>query len=166
MDNEKLFEAARAGNIEVLQDLLAKNPLILVDVTLSSSTESPLHVAVKAGQLDFVREIIKHKPEFAKEMNTDGYRPLDIAAITGHIDIVKQLLQVDSQICRLQDVTIHGETAFHLAVKNHQFPAFKVLVKWLENLNERTVINFRDRDGNTVLHLAIARRQYNFDLFL
>ncbi|XVF79717.1 hypothetical protein PTKIN_Ptkin15bG0012400 [Pterospermum kingtungense] len=193
MDNERLFEAARTGNIEVLHDLLGKNPLILTDVALSCSGETPLHVAVKAGELDFVRQILTHKPEFAKEMNKDGYRPLDIAAIAGHIGIVKQLLQIDSQICRLKgkdqrtalhyaaangrieiidelistcpnstaDVTIHGETALHLAVKNNQFPAFRVLVKRLENLNDRTVINLMDRDGNSVLHLATARRQYD-----
>ncbi|KAK6240147.1 hypothetical protein QUC31_005616 [Theobroma cacao] len=193
MDNERLFEAARTGNIEVLYDLLVKNPLILTDVALSCSTETPLHVAVKAGQLDFVHQIMKHKPEFAAEMSKDGYRPLDIAVVTGHIDIVRQLLKTEFQICRLPgqdqrtalhyaaakgrveiinelistcprcitDVTSYGETALHLAVKNNQFPAFSVLVNWLENLKEKTVINFRDRDGNSVLHLAAARRQYS-----
>ncbi|XVF79714.1 hypothetical protein PTKIN_Ptkin15bG0011600 [Pterospermum kingtungense] len=193
MDNERLFEAARTGNIEVLHDLLGKNPLILNDVALSCSRETPLHVAVKAGELDFVRQILTHKPEFAGEMSRDGYRPLDIAAIKGHIDIVRQLLKADFQVCRLQgkdqrtalhyaaangrieiidelistcpnsiaDVTIHGETALHLAVKNNQFPAFSVLINWLEKLDEKTVINFGDRDGNSVLHLATARRQYN-----
>ncbi|XVF33656.1 hypothetical protein REPUB_Repub17cG0186700 [Reevesia pubescens] len=193
MDKEKLFEAARTGNIELLHDLLGINPLILTDVALSCSSETPLHVAVMAGQVDFVQQIIKYKPGFAGEMSKDGYRPLDIAAVIGHIDIVKQLLKIDLQICRLPgkdqrtalhyaaakgrveiinefistcpksitDVTICGETALHLAVKNNQFPAFSVLIKWLEKLNDRTVINFRDRDGNSVLHLATARRQCN-----
>ncbi|KAK6285360.1 hypothetical protein POUND7_011539 [Theobroma cacao] len=170
MDNERLFEAARTGNIEVLYDLLEKNPLILTDVALSCSTETPLHVAVKAGQLDFVHQIMKHKPEFAGEMRKDGYRPLDIAVVTGHIDIVRQLLKTEFQIFRLPgkdqrtalhyaaakgrveiinelistcpkcitDVTSYGETALHLAVKNNQFPAFSVLVNWLENLKEKT----------------------------
>ncbi|XP_017977063.1 PREDICTED: ankyrin repeat-containing protein At3g12360 [Theobroma cacao] len=172
MDNERLFEAARTGNIEVLYDLLEKNPLILTDVALSCSTETPLHAAVKAGQLDFVHQIMKHKPEFAGEMRKDGYRPLDIAVVTGHIDIVRQLLKTEFQIYRLPgqdqrtalhyaaakgrveiinelistcpkcitDVTSYGETALHLAVKNNQFPAFSVLVNWLENLKEKTVI--------------------------
>ena len=51
MDNERLFEAARTGNIEVLHDLLRKNPWILTDVALSCSRETPFHVAVKAVSL-------------------------------------------------------------------------------------------------------------------
>ncbi|OMP02591.1 hypothetical protein COLO4_10975 [Corchorus olitorius] len=194
MDEERLFEAARTGKIDVLQDLLAKNPLILTDVALSCSRETPLHVAVKAGQLDFAHQIIQHKPEFAGEMNMDGYRPLDIAVITGNTDIVSRLLKIEEfQICRLPgkdqrtplhyaavngrveiiselistcpdsitDVTVYGETALHLAVKNNQFQAFFVLIDWLEKLKQRALINFKDCDGNSVLHLATARRQYN-----
>ncbi|OMP03835.1 hypothetical protein CCACVL1_02249 [Corchorus capsularis] len=195
MDEERLFEAARAGNIEVLQHLLAKNPLILTDVALSGSRETLLHVAVKAGQLDFAHQIIQHKPEFAGEMNMDGYRPLDIAVITGNTDIVRRLVKIEDQfqIYRLPgkdqrtplhyaaangrveiinevistcpdsitDVTVYGETTLHLAVKNNQFQAFFVLINWLEKLNQRALINFKDCDGNSVLHLATARRQYN-----
>ncbi|XWS35581.1 hypothetical protein CRYUN_Cryun20dG0009300 [Craigia yunnanensis] len=149
MDNERLFEAARKGNIKVLHDLLGKNPLILTDVALSCSRETPLHVAVKACQLHFVREIMKHKPEYAGEMSKDGKdqrTALHYAAANGQLEIINELISTCPK--SITDVTIYGETSLHLAVKNNQFPAFSTLVKWLEKLNERPVINFRDRDGN------------------
>ncbi|XP_059651003.1 ankyrin repeat-containing protein ITN1-like [Cornus florida] len=194
MDIQKLFEAAYTGNVELLRKSLQEKPLILIDVALTCPPESLLHVATKAGQLDFVRELIKHNPELARESSEDGFMPMDIASMAGNVEIVKELVKVDNMICRLKgkdqrtalhyaaikgrvevidlllstcpesvaDVTVHGETALQLAVNNHQFKAFSALLKRLENPSMEPVLNWGDRHGNTVLHLAASTKQLEF----
>jgi ankyrin repeat protein len=58
------------------------------------------------------------------------------------------------------EVTVKSETAFQLAVKYNQFDVFKVMVDLSKNMrNIKDILNAGDEDGNTVLHLAIARKQ-------
>lgn len=55
----------------------------------------------------------------------DGKIALDLAVIKGRIDaiVVLQNSCPDS----IGDLTVHAETALHLAVKNHLFDAFTAL---------------------------------------
>ncbi|KAJ0113258.1 hypothetical protein Patl1_00086 [Pistacia atlantica] len=186
-----LFEAARTGSVSALHQLLAENPLVLADCALISPHENPLHVAAKAGQLAFVKEIIKQRADLVTQANQDGFRPLDIASVLGHVEIVEEIIATchPDHVCRLKgtqgrtcihhaaingrveiidklltscgdsvrDLTSLGETALHLALKNHKLEVFTNLVKWLEKLGlEKELVNWGDRDGNTVLHLAIV----------
>ena len=58
------------------------------------------------------------------------------------------------------DVAARGDTVLHLAVKNNQFEAFKVLVEHLKKFNKEDVLNRKDDQGNTFLHLAVSKKQY------
>ncbi|KAF5744262.1 Ankyrin repeat family protein [Tripterygium wilfordii] len=192
MDIQRLFEAARCGNVEVLRKSLQENSLILTEVVLTtSSKDTLLHVATKAKQLSFVRELLEQMPDLAHELDKDGYRPMDIAAVVGNVEIVAELNKNNRGTCRLkgkdqrtplhhaaihgrievinelvskspeslEDVTAYNETVLHLAVKNHQVDAFDVLVELLKSFNKEKVINWCATNGNTVLHLAISRKQ-------
>ncbi|KAJ8565542.1 hypothetical protein K7X08_008118 [Anisodus acutangulus] len=174
--DRRLWEAAQKGDVHHLQSLIKEDPLILRAVSLAGN-ENPLHIACLSGHLEFVKETIHLRPEFARELNHDGFTPLHIASAIGDIEIVKQLLNVDRNLCLLkgkdriiplhyavikgrknvtrellvaspdsaEEVTAHGETCLHLAVKNHQFE---------ENLNESNkydLLNKKDIQGNTVL---------------
>lgn len=84
----RLFEASRTGDIQLLYQLLAKNPLLLHTLALAS-LENPLHVACIAGHVDFVKEIVRFKPDFAQEINNDGFSPMHIAfaSANGYLEI-------------------------------------------------------------------------------
>lgn len=155
------------------------------------STENPLHIASAAGHVGFVKELIKVKPELAKETSQDGFSPMHTAAANGYVEIVEELLKVEPGLCRLEgngkrtplhcaaikgrnevisamllacpdciaDVNIQKEIALHLAVKNSQLEAVKMLVGWIIELNKTEVLNMKDERGNTVLHLATWRKQ-------
>ncbi|KAM7508867.1 hypothetical protein LguiA_019320 [Lonicera macranthoides] len=184
--DRRLIEAAWTGNIEYLYKLLEEDRCMLHSVELAGG-ETPLHIACMAGHLNFVREVLKLRRDFAEELNQDGFTPLHIAAAHRHIEIVKELLKMDRYLCNLEgregriplhcavirgkivvvkellsaskdsieNTTVRGETALHLAVKNHQFQVFKALVAHLNEFNMEYVLNEKDGQGNTILHLAV-----------
>ncbi|RQO98593.2 hypothetical protein POPTR_012G113800v4 [Populus trichocarpa] len=185
----RLFEAARTGNIDYLQQLLAENPFILNNTQLSA--ENPLNIAAAMGHVDFVKEIIRLKPVFAIEVNQEGFSPMHIAADNGQVEIAKELMEVDIKLCRLEgrqkmtpfhhaairgraevislmlsgcpdcieDETERRESALHLAVRNNRFEAIKMLVDWIREMNKEYLLNMKDEQGNTVLHLASWKKQ-------
>ncbi|XP_048424497.1 ankyrin repeat-containing protein BDA1-like [Pyrus x bretschneideri] len=178
----RLFDASQTGDVQLLHRLLADNPLLLHSLALTS-TDNPLHVASIAGHVDFVKEIMRLKPEYVEELNHDGFSPIHIASANGYLEIVREMLRVDRRLCRLngrdewtplhyaasrgrvgviremvmacpesvEDVTVQGETAIHLAVKCSQFKAIKSLVN---------VLNMKDKHGDSVLHLATWKKQH------
>ncbi|XP_060673694.1 ankyrin repeat-containing protein BDA1-like [Ziziphus jujuba] len=193
--DRRLFEAALAGNISALNQLIAENPLILADSALISPHENPLNIAIKAGQLGFAREVIGLRPELAREVNKDGFRPLDIASAFGHIEIVKEILKscgkdicglkgrdgrtaihyaaingkievmdelVSSRAECIKDVTALGETVLHLTVRYYKFESFRKLMELLEICGLEELVNWGDEDGNTILHLAVSRKQHEY----
>ncbi|KAK4379504.1 hypothetical protein RND71_001366 [Anisodus tanguticus] len=91
--DRRLWEAAQKGDVHHLQSLIKEDPLILRAVPLAG-TETPLHITCLSGHLDFAKEIINLRPEFARELNQDGFTPLHIASANGDIEIVKLLLNV------------------------------------------------------------------------
>ncbi|PHT60629.1 hypothetical protein CQW23_02992 [Capsicum baccatum] len=154
----RLREAAQKGDVHRLRSLIDEVPFLLRTVSLAGTNENPLHVACLSGHFEFAKEIIHLRPEFARELNQDGFSPLHIASANGDIEIVKELLNDDRNLCLLKGkeirtplyyaaikgreyvmkellvaspdsaeaVTARGETSLHLAVKNHQFEAFKI----------------------------------------
>lgn len=70
--DSRLFEAAIAGNISTLNQLIAQNPLILADSALIFPHENPLHIALKAGQLGSARQVIILRLESVREVDTTG----------------------------------------------------------------------------------------------
>ncbi|OVA19805.1 Ankyrin repeat [Macleaya cordata] len=133
--------------------------------------------------------MISLKPEFAGELNQNGFGPIHLASANGYLEIVKELLMVNRDHCRLksrdkrtplhyaaikgrievinelvfccedsvEDVTIRGETALHLAVKNNQFEAFRFIVERVRQLNKEDILNKKDQEGNTVVELLLGK---------
>uniref|UniRef100_A0A803L6V0 PGG domain-containing protein n=1 Tax=Chenopodium quinoa TaxID=63459 RepID=A0A803L6V0_CHEQI len=187
---DRLFHAAQTGDIEELHQLLARNPLILHQVPLICS-QNPLHFASAAGHLDFAKKILELKPEFARQVNAEGYSPMHLASGCGHIQIAREMIRIDSNICRLEgkegttplhlavlggrvdliiemlaycegcieDVTVQKETALHLAVKSFQLESLRVLLDWTRQMDKEEILNRKDEHGNTILHLAIWKKQ-------
>ncbi|KNA06239.1 hypothetical protein SOVF_182470 [Spinacia oleracea] len=186
-----LFQAAQTGDIEELHQLLTRNPLILHQIPLIHA-QNPLHFASAAGHLDFAKKILELKPEFATQVNAEGYSPMHLASGNGHLQIVREIItRTDSNVCRIEgkdrttplhlavlggrvdviheilancegcmdDVTVQKETALHLAVKNFQVESFRVLLDWTRETGKEEILNGKDEHGNTILHLAIWKKQ-------
>ncbi|KAK4738500.1 hypothetical protein R3W88_002197 [Solanum pinnatisectum] len=99
--DRRLREAAQKGDVQHLQSLIKEDTLLLMGVSLAGC-ETPLHISCLSGHLEFSKEIIHLMPEFARELNQDGFSPLHIASANGDIEIVKELLNVDYNLCLLK----------------------------------------------------------------
>ncbi|XP_030514167.1 ankyrin repeat-containing protein BDA1-like [Rhodamnia argentea] len=191
----KLHEVAMRGDLAALQDLLLQDPQILHKPT-SSPDGTPLHVSCLLGHTSFTKQLLTHNPELAKETDSRGSLPLHVACAKGHVEIVRALLAVDPEGSLRWDregrtplhlgaikgraevlgdlirakpeaarvVTSQGESAFHLCVKSNRVEALKVVVGCVGRNDE--FVGCRDKDGNTILHLAVARKQLELIKYL
>lgn len=134
---------------------------------------------------DIVKEILKARPDFAREKDFDGCTPLHLACSKGHLEVTSELLRLDPDLTSLQDKD--GLTPLHWAIiKGHLNIIDKILaiglhlaqtttkhgetvlhlgvknnryeaVQYLmEKLNFTQLLNTPDKNGNTILHLAAA----------
>lgn len=92
---KRLYEAAHAGDVYSLNELLEEDNLLLeMAITTNEVNNNPLHIAATLGYADFVREILRRKPKFAHEFNSQHMSSLHLAAAHGHVDVAQELLQV------------------------------------------------------------------------
>jgi ankyrin repeat protein len=96
--------------------------------------------------------------------------PLHYAAQTGNLLLLAEILKVCPK--SIEDVTSQSETALHIALKNDKLDAFKLLVGWLQrawfkkaSFVEQTILNWRDMNGNTVLHIVASKNQLQASSF-
>ncbi|GKU88527.1 hypothetical protein SLEP1_g2780 [Rubroshorea leprosula] len=137
----KLLEAARLGNIAAFLSFLNEDPSLLDRVALKP-VDNPLHIAALAGQTD----------------GKDGVVPLHCAAMKGRVNVVKELVLACPEA--LREVTALGDTALHLAVKSNSMETVRLLIEELKRVQMTEIVNWKDKDGNTILHLATFRRQH------
>lgn len=109
----KLYEAALAGSINTLLQLLQQDRLILERAAMNCPSETPLHVAALLGHEDFAKEILRQKPGIAGELDSRKLSALHIASQKGYVGIVKALLEVNPDMCSAKD--IDGKNPLHLA---------------------------------------------------
>ena len=81
--------------------------------------------------------------------DNNGISALHLAAKEGCISVLKTFTKLCPDSCELTD--LRDRTALHFAVANHQAYAVR---KMLEFGSFRNLVNQRDIDGNTPLHLA------------
>lgn len=190
----RLSEAAMKGSVESLINLIQEDPLILDKAIASCISQSPLHLSSLLGHLDFATELLTRKPEFAAELDSEGCSPLHLAAAKGHLEAVKRLLpagpemglvrnsdgrtplhvaaikgrvEVVAELVRVvpdstRVVTDRGETGLHLCVRHNRLEALKFLAEVMRR--ERELVNRRGCEGNTILHIAVARSKVRYFL--
>ncbi|CAN0877181.1 Ankyrin repeat-containing protein ITN1 [Linum grandiflorum] len=195
-DASALYEAAITGDTSALHRLIKRDSLILKRSRLSSFGETPLHISVLAGHVDFTRELLHQDPEMAAELDSSNSTPLHLAAAPGHTEIVRILLGVvgAADACLVRDED--GRIPLHLAAIRGRVGIVRELVlarpeSVLEKLDGDTVLHLcvkynhldalkllvemidlssimwlGDRDGNTILHLAVKFKQVQTTSYL
>ncbi|GKV45962.1 hypothetical protein SLEP1_g52986 [Rubroshorea leprosula] len=161
-----LHVASLAGHVDFVRKIMEVVPSFAQE--LNKDGFAPIHLATAAGHLEVVKELLNKANSYLCLLNSDlcllkdkaGRTALHLAAIKGRVDIIDDLLSHCSHKKAMEQVTLLGETVLHLAVKNSQFKAFKVLFEASERLvgHDRRV-NAKDNEGKTVLEIAIATNQ-------
>ncbi|KAA8524410.1 hypothetical protein F0562_010866 [Nyssa sinensis] len=144
--------AIETRNKELLDKILTGMPL-LMDL-IDEHGRRPLSYAASIGYFDGVCYILNSK-EFTQSsylQDRNGFYPVHTASKKGHINIIQEFLRHYLDFGELQDRK--GQNILHTAAMNGKANTVRYMLKApeLENL-----INGRDKNGNTALHLATKK---------
>ncbi|XP_062115455.1 ankyrin repeat-containing protein BDA1-like [Humulus lupulus] len=143
-----LFEASKEGSVATLNALIKNDPLILTRVSLTTFTESPLHISAALNHLDFTVELLKLKPQLASELDSLRRSPLHLAAAEGHMEIARALLRANKDVCFVKDQ--HGRIPLHYAAMRGRVDVIQLLV----DAQSKSVFEELP-SGETALHLCV-----------
>ncbi|KAG2715947.1 hypothetical protein I3760_03G103400 [Carya illinoinensis] len=175
-----LYEASHVGCESTLNSIMQRDSLILNKISLTSFTDTPLHIAVLHGHLEFTAALLRKKPnlagredsreghaEIVRELlqadtdvclplarDQDGRIPPHLAVMRGHIEVIQKLLNSKPNSI-LEDHD--GASVLHLCVKYNCLDALKLLVESADDNGYS--LNSKDNDGNLILHLAVMLGQ-------
>ncbi|TYH51415.1 hypothetical protein ES332_D10G272300v1 [Gossypium tomentosum] len=148
--DERMTEAAQTGDINLLYELILNDPYVLERIDDVPFFHTPLHVAASVGHIEFMMEMIKLKPTFARKLNQAGFSPMHLALQNDRTHAVLRLLRFDEGLVRVKGR--EDLTPLHHVVQNENL---NLLKKFLE----KELLSWPDIDGNTVLHIAAIRNR-------
>ncbi|XVF33658.1 hypothetical protein REPUB_Repub17cG0186900 [Reevesia pubescens] len=151
-----LHISALTGQTEITKEIVSRKPALARE--LNENGFSPMHVASANGYIEIIREVMRVGYDICLLKGKDGKVPLHFAALKGRVDVVKELVWACPE--SLKEVTAYDETVLHLAVKSNQIESARVLIEEMRRLQMMEILNWKDKDGNTILHLATFNRQH------
>ncbi|PQQ03521.1 protein ACCELERATED CELL DEATH 6-like [Prunus yedoensis var. nudiflora] len=113
---------------------------------------TPLHCAASIGYVEGVRFLLGTRLSDSHRKDNDGNFPIHSSSSKGHVDIVKELLRHCPDSKELKNSS--GENILHVAARCGK----DNLVNYFLKMGEfQMLINQKDNEGNTPLHLATKR---------
>ncbi|KAL9438120.1 hypothetical protein AB3S75_023896 [Citrus x aurantiifolia] len=164
-----LHAAARSGNVELAMEIIRLKPSFAKKPNQDGF--SPMHLALQNGQTQTVLQLIDTDPELVRVKGREGITPLHHASADGDLYLLEKFLSVCPK--SLEDVTNKGETALHIALENDKVEAFQVLtrrplsvfgLKEADQCSNKRILNSKNRDGSTLLHIATSKNQVQASL--
>ncbi|KAL3742380.1 hypothetical protein ACJRO7_017799 [Eucalyptus globulus] len=127
---------------------------------------SPMHLALQNKHYDIVRALMILDPKLIRVRGRGRITPLHFVAkeIGDNEQENVELLELLAEFlyaCKssIEDLTNQCKTAIHVAVKTGNTEAFKVLFGWLKRVHLTKILDWKDQNGDTVLHIAASKRQ-------
>ncbi|KAM0970261.1 hypothetical protein ACFX13_018627 [Malus domestica] len=91
--------------------------------------------------------------------------PLHVALMLGHLGFVTELLSCNPELA--SELDSHGSTPLHVAAAKGRVKSLEGLKVLVEAAgNDDDFVNWKNYDGNTVLHIAMAKKQTEITKFL
>ncbi|MQM12501.1 hypothetical protein Taro_045418, partial [Colocasia esculenta] len=159
MVNRAVHTAARGGNLEMLKELLRGRADIVMYRDVHGSTV--LHAASGRGQVEVVKHLVTSY-DIVHSKDNQGNTAMHVAAFRGHLPVVEALIIASPSSVYLTNNL--GDSFLHTAVAGFRTPGFRRLDRQMDLLrrlvcgslvNIEKLINMRNNDGRTVLHLAV-----------
>ncbi|XP_019185362.1 PREDICTED: uncharacterized protein LOC109180312 [Ipomoea nil] len=162
IQNRALHAAARGGNLGVLRELLADSCTDHVLAYRDIQGATILHAAAARGQVEVVKDLIACYDDIISSTDNHGNTALHVAAARGQLGVVEALTIVSPSL--LNSTNKAGETFLHVAITGFQTPCFRRLDRQIELMKQlisgrifdiEEIVNAKNNDGRTALHLAI-----------
>ncbi|KAM5573117.1 ankyrin repeat-containing protein ITN1-like [Rosa sericea] len=157
-----LHIAASEGHIQFAMEIMRLKPSFARKPNQDGF--SPMHLALQSGKTGMVVRLLDADRSLVRVPGREGVTPLHYVAKEGNIELLDVFLSACPK--SLEDVTIRNETSLHIALKNDKVEAFEFVLRWLKEVCyeevhqlEKKVLNWKDEDGNTLLHIATLRNQ-------
>lgn len=160
--NTPLHVACLASRLDLVRVLLKWRPKFAEKVNADGF--SPLHIAAAKGDVEIARELLGVYPHLCSVKGVERRIPLYYAIVHGELDVMKELLLASPE--SVQETTAQEETVLHLAVKYNRVAAVHALVEHMKDYNCASVIDQKDNEGNTALHLAVAAQNFEVVNFM
>uniref|UniRef100_A0ACD5WRN0 Uncharacterized protein n=1 Tax=Avena sativa TaxID=4498 RepID=A0ACD5WRN0_AVESA len=143
-----LIAAAEKGHLEAVVELLRHVDAQGLTAKNRAGYDA-LHVAARQGHHAVVQEMLVHNRMLAITFGPANTTPLISAAMWGHAEVVKLLLELDDSglVKMAKD---NGKTAIHFAARQGHAEIVKALLEKDPSLARRT-----DKKGQTALHMAV-----------
>ncbi|KAL6221465.1 hypothetical protein ACLB2K_009216 [Fragaria x ananassa] len=154
--DSQLHLAARAGNLARVKEIVgncntstsSSDAIGLLMSKTNQEGETPLYASAENGHAIVVREMLKHMDlQSASIAARNGYDPFHIAVRQGHLDVLKELLQVFPNLAMTTDLS--NSTALHTAATQGHIEIVDLLLETDSNLAK-----IARNNGKTVLHSA------------
>ncbi|KAM7271736.1 hypothetical protein ACFE04_030950 [Oxalis oulophora] len=131
---------------------------------LNQNGATPLHLAVESKNMDVIDCLIRNDKDLVRVKGRKGMTPLFHAIMNENVDLVLKFL-VACPECILDENHL-SESSPCFALKNDKLKIFRLLVGWLRRSThkdardwEDQVLNAKDRNENTLLHIAAYKGQ-------
>ncbi|KAK9999784.1 hypothetical protein SO802_019387 [Lithocarpus litseifolius] len=168
-----LHTSASAGQFPFSYEMMILKPSFVSKRNPAGHT--PIYLALHNGHTETVRQLLQHNADLVRVKGKKCMTPLHYTVERGSQipdeaipDEAKKedylaLLEKFLSVCpdSIEDVTTQNETALHIALKSNNLEAFKLLVGWLLRKwpHWREILELKDVEGNTVLHVAVSKNQ-------
>ncbi|XP_058752380.1 ankyrin repeat-containing protein BDA1-like [Vicia villosa] len=157
-----LHIAASLGHIRFAIEIMNLKPSFALK--LNPQGFSPVHLAMQNDQKRMLSRFVDMNKDLVRVKGREGLTPLHFASQIGEVELLAEFLTACPY--SIEDVTVKGETALHIAVMNNQYEALDLLVSFLRKNFMRSarmiqdkILNWKDEDDNNILHI-IAQRNF------
>ncbi|KAE8682065.1 putative Ankyrin repeat-containing protein [Hibiscus syriacus] len=128
---------------------------------LNKDGYSPVHLAFQNERT--LLRLVERDKDLIRVKGREGCTPLHYAAEHGNLNLLAKFLVACPE--SIHDLTIRDETALHVAAKNNKLETLRILAQLLRRTyfysssTGKKLLNWKDKDGNTVLHVAAYNNQ-------
>ncbi|XWS63813.1 hypothetical protein CRYUN_Cryun06bG0134200 [Craigia yunnanensis] len=165
MMNRAVHAAARGGSLEILREILGDCSDVLVYRDVQGSTI--LHTASGRGQVEVVKDLVASF-EIITSTDNQGNTALHVAAYRGYLKVVKFLIHASPSLASVKNN--YGNTFLHVVVAGFRTPGFRRIDRQIEFMKQlvsgevvdiQDIINVRNLDGRTALHMAVTENVHS-----
>ncbi|WP_339043795.1 ankyrin repeat domain-containing protein [Cardinium endosymbiont of Tipula unca] len=149
-----IFQAIEDEDVEKVQFFIQCDPSILVKIyslkpmNCNRVYYTPLHHAIQCNSALMVKELLQVEGINVNIRDINGCTPIYLAAVIGHTEMVKILLEKAIGI-NVNQEDRYGNTPLNSAVANNHIEIVKLLLK-VPGINKKA-----DSNGKTLLHSAV-----------